>query len=62
MVLEQLAVGYRSNSLAQRHHETAVARQAGAKYQDSSLATLKDDYNNNNKAPGRAVKVAKPNP
>jgi len=58
---EQLEAGYHISSLAQQHHETAVARQAGAKYQGSSLAILRDDYNNNNKALAKAVKVAKHN-
>lgn len=61
MAREQLEVGYRTNSLDQQHQETGAARPAGAKYQGSSLATHRGDYNNN-KALGKAVKVAKPTP
>jgi hypothetical protein len=62
LALEQLEEGRHINLLAQQHHETAAAKQVRAKYQGLSLATHRDDCNNNNKALAKAVKVAKPTP
>ena len=60
LALEQLEAEYHISSLALPPHERAAARQAGVKYLGSSLATLRDDCNNNNKAPAKAVTAAKP--
>ena len=60
LALEQLEAEYHISSPALPPHERAAARQAGVKYLGSSLATLRDDCNNNNKAPAKAVTAAKP--